>query len=65
MKVLVVGSGGREHALAWQCACFKYIPLNFQTFIVIPIFQLPCCQTVSDYKQHHQQSQSMIKQITV
>ena len=25
MKVLVVGSGGREHALAWQCACFKEV----------------------------------------
>ena len=25
MKVLVIGSGGREHALAWQCACFKAV----------------------------------------
>ena len=25
MKVLVIGSGGREHALAWQCACFKEV----------------------------------------
>ena len=23
MKVLVIGSGGREHALAWQCASFE------------------------------------------
>ena len=23
MKVLVIGSGGREHALAWQCAGFE------------------------------------------
>jgi len=25
MKVLIVGSGGREHALAWQCANFNII----------------------------------------
>ena len=25
MKVLVIGSGGREHALAWQCACFNEV----------------------------------------
>ena len=25
MKVLVIGSGGREHALAWQCASFKEV----------------------------------------
>ena len=25
MKVLVIGSGGREHALAWQCSCFKEV----------------------------------------
>ena len=25
MKVLIVGSGGREHALAWQCASFNII----------------------------------------
>ena len=25
MKVLVIGSGGREHALAWQCSSFKEI----------------------------------------
>ena len=25
MKVLVIGSGGREHALAWQCAGFKEV----------------------------------------
>ena len=23
MKVLVIGSGGREHALAWQCSGLK------------------------------------------
>ena len=25
MKVLVIGSGGREHALAWQCASFEEV----------------------------------------
>ena len=25
MKVLVVGSGGREHAFAWQCASFNIV----------------------------------------
>ena len=25
MKVLVIGSGGREHALAWQCAQFDEV----------------------------------------
>ena len=25
MKVLIVGSGGREHALAWQCASFNIV----------------------------------------
>ena len=25
MKVLVIGSGGREHALAWNCAGFKEV----------------------------------------
>ena len=25
MKVLVIGSGGREHALAWQCAQFEEV----------------------------------------
>ena len=25
MKVLVIGSGGREHALAWQCSSFKEV----------------------------------------
>jgi phosphoribosylamine--glycine ligase len=25
MKVLVIGSGGREHALAWQCAKFDSV----------------------------------------
>ncbi len=25
MKVLIVGSGGREHALAWKCAQSKYV----------------------------------------
>ena len=25
MKVLIIGSGGREHALAWQCAGFKEV----------------------------------------
>ena len=29
MKVLVVGSGGREHALAWQCACFDEVEAVF------------------------------------
>ena len=25
MKVLIIGSGGREHALAWQCTKFDNI----------------------------------------
>jgi len=25
MKILVIGSGGREHALAWQCAKFDSV----------------------------------------
>jgi len=25
MKVLIIGSGGREHALAWQCALFEEV----------------------------------------
>ena len=25
MKVLVIGSGGREHAIAWQCAQFDEV----------------------------------------
>ena len=25
MKVLIIGSGGREHALAWQCTCFSEV----------------------------------------
>ena len=25
MKVLVIGAGGREHALAWQCAKFETV----------------------------------------
>ena len=29
MKVLVVGSGGREHALAWQCASFDEVEAVF------------------------------------
>jgi phosphoribosylamine--glycine ligase len=29
MKVLVVGSGGREHALAWQCANFDEVEAVF------------------------------------
>ena len=29
MKVLVVGSGGREHALAWQCASFEEVEAVF------------------------------------
>lgn len=29
MKVLVVGSGGREHALAWQCASFEEVESVF------------------------------------
>ena len=29
MKVLVIGSGGREHALAWQCASFDEVEAVF------------------------------------
>ena len=29
MKILVIGSGGREHALAWQCAKFDNIEQVF------------------------------------
>lgn len=29
MKVLVIGSGGREHALAWQCAKFDEVEVVF------------------------------------
>ena len=29
MKVLVIGSGGREHALAWQCAQFEEVKQVF------------------------------------
>ena len=25
MKVLIIGSGGREHALAWQCSLFEEV----------------------------------------
>ena len=25
MKVLIIGSGGREHALAWQCSLFDEV----------------------------------------
>ena len=25
MKVLVIGSGGREHAIAWQCSKFSEV----------------------------------------
>ncbi len=25
MKVLVIGSGGREHAIAWHCASFNIV----------------------------------------
>ena len=25
MKVLVIGSGGREHAIAWQCSQFNEV----------------------------------------
>ena len=31
MKVLVIGSGGREHALAWQCAQFEEVKQVFVT----------------------------------
>ena len=27
MKILVIGSGGREHAISWQCAKFDSVPL--------------------------------------
>ncbi len=39
MKVLIIGSGGREHALAWQCSQFKEVehvfvaPGNAGTFL--------------------------------
>ncbi len=29
MKILVIGSGGREHALAWQCAKFDNVEVVF------------------------------------
>lgn len=29
MKVLVIGAGGREHALAWQCAKFDTVEKVF------------------------------------
>jgi phosphoribosylamine--glycine ligase len=32
MKVLIIGSGGREHALAWKCAQSK----NVDTVLVAP-----------------------------
>ncbi len=32
MKVLVIGSGGREHALAWQCAKFDTVSQVFVAF---------------------------------
>ena len=25
MKILVIGSGGREHALAWKCSTDKFV----------------------------------------
>ena len=28
MKVLVIGSGGREHAIAWQCAQFDEVSMS-------------------------------------
>ena len=29
MKILVIGSGGREHALAWKCSTDKFIEKVF------------------------------------
>jgi phosphoribosylamine--glycine ligase len=29
MKILVIGAGGREHAIAWQCAKFDNIEQVF------------------------------------
>ena len=39
MKILVIGSGGREHALAWKCSTDKFVekvyvaPGNAGTFL--------------------------------
>ena len=29
MKILVIGSGGREHALAWKCSTDKFVEKVF------------------------------------
>jgi phosphoribosylamine--glycine ligase len=48
MKVLVIGSGGREHAIAWQCAQFDEVehvfvaPGNAGTALESKISNIEC-----------------------